>query len=71
MTRHHTLRVAACLLTAPLTLPVLGAPGLAAQQSGGTIVGRVMDSEMGEGIPGAAIRIKGVTALFTSDSTGR
>jgi hypothetical protein len=71
MTRRHTLRAAACLLTAPLTFPVLGGPELAAQQSAGTIVGRVMDNEMGEGVAGATIRVKGISALITSDSTGR
>lgn len=71
MIRRHALRAAALLLTAPLMLPVLSGPGLAAQQSSGTLAGRVMDSEMGEGIAGATIRIKGVAALLTSDSTGR
>ncbi|MEK7381200.1 MAG: carboxypeptidase-like regulatory domain-containing protein [Gemmatimonadota bacterium] len=71
MIRRHALRAAALLLAASLSLHVPDGPGLAAQQSGGTLAGRVMDSEMGEGILGATIRIKGVTALFTSDSTGR
>lgn len=71
MNPRHALRAAASLLAALLGVPALTGPGLAAQETGGTLRGQVLDSETGEPLPEATIRIKGRADLFTADSVGR
>lgn len=71
MVHRHALLLAAILLTPSPVLPISSGRGIAAQEAGGIILGRVMDDETGEVIVGATIRIKGVAEILNSDSTGR